>query len=417
MSVPDRCFYPAQLLIPADDNLFDEWACVACDQFTSQPEYWREVAQLVGDKPSTLHLMLPECYLSQADERVAAIHQAMRDVQPVLAPAVQQGFVLVERNTPGGARLGLVGVVDLEHYNYHKGAKSLIRATEGTIESRIPPRKAVRQGAALELSHVLMLMDDPMHSVIEPLFARRNAFRKVYDFPLMMGGGHLVGYAVETPAEIAAVYEALDRLRARLNPADPLLFAVGDGNHSLATAKACWEEIKPTLTADETAVHPARFAMVELENIHDDALHFEPIHRVLFGADGDDLLAEFTAFLTHKGAALTTAPDAQPITCVYEGKQAQLHVSHSPYTLAVGTLQAFLDEWLPLHPAARVDYVHGEAAVRALVSGEGAVGFLLPDPDKSALFPSVQKEGALPRKTFSMGNAEEKRYYMECRKL
>lgn len=419
MSTPDRCLYPAELLIPADPNLFDEWACVACDQFTSQPEYWREVDKLVGEKPSTLRLMLPECDLDKAAERVPVIHQTMRAYLAggVLTPAVQNGFVLLERNTESGARPGLVGVIDLEHYDFHKGAKSLVRATEGTIESRIPPRKAVREGAALELSHVLMLMDDPMHSVIEPLYAKRDQLRKVYDFPLMMGGGHLVGYAVEAAGDIAAVYAALDTLRARLDPADPLLFAVGDGNHSLATAKACWEEVKRGLTPEETMTHPARFAMVELENIHDDALRFEAIHRVLFGCDGDDLLNEFAAFVARKGAALTAEAGAQEITFVYEGKQATVHVSNSPYALAVGTLQAFLDEWVLMHPECRIDYVHGEQAVRGLVGGEGAVGFLLPDPDKSALLPSVQKDGALPRKTFSMGSANEKRYYMECRRL
>lgn len=411
--------YPGELLIPADRSSLTEWACVACDQFTSQPKYWEGVRLLVGGHPSTLDLILPECYLDEAPQRISRIHQAMRDdlARGVLAPAVSNGFVLVERNTSSGARVGLVALLDLECYDPARGSRSLVRASEETIAERVPPRMTVRRGAALETSHVLLLVDDPMHSIVEPLFHRHDELDRLYDFPLMMGGGHLTGYAVTAPADIAAVYDALDRLRARLDPDNPLLFAVGDGNHSLAAAKACWEEIKPGLTPEQTVTHPARFAMVELENIHDDALRMEPIHRVLFGCDGDDLLNDIAAFAAGKGASLAAGPQAQEVTVVYEGKEVVLSVEGSPYKLAVGTLQAFLDQWLVSHPGARLDYVHGEDTVRSLVAGEGAVGFLLPPPDRDRLFPTILSEGALPRKTFSLGSANEKRYYLECRRL
>ncbi|MDD3214026.1 MAG: DUF1015 family protein, partial [Eubacteriales bacterium] len=273
---------------------------------------------------------------------------------------------------------------------------------------------AVRRGAALELSHVLMLIDDPMMSVVEPLYDRRAELTKLYDFPLMMNGGHLTGYAVEEEADIQSVFSALAALKARCGD---LLYAVGDGNHSLATAKACWEEIKPTLSPAEQADHPARFAMVELENIHDDALVFEPIHRMMYGYDGDDLLDELERYAMTRGWSLAGGENEQVIDVVFEGKEVRLHVGGSPYPMAVGTLQAFLDEWMPAHPETRLDYVHGEAAVRKLAAGEKAVAFLLPAMTKEELFPAVEKLGSLPRKTFSMGEAHEKRYYMEARKL
>ena len=313
----ERCIYPGTFYLPKAGSDLTAWACVACDQFTSQPDYWRQADLLVGQKPSTLRMILPECYLAQMQDRIPAIHQAMNRylADGTLQPAVQNGYVLMERNTPSGARLGLVVTIDLERYDYHKGSKSPIRATEETIENRLPARIAVRQGGALETSHVLMLMDDPMHSVIEPLFARRGELEKLYDFPLMLEGGHLVGYAVTRPQDIRAIDDAL----AALRPHGTLRFAVGDGNHSLACAKACWEAIKPTLSPAETATHPARFAMVELENIHDDALTFEPIHRVLFGYDGDDLLNDLAAYAAANGMSLAGGPGGQEITCVYEG--------------------------------------------------------------------------------------------------
>ena len=414
------CIYPGQLLLPAPNVDPTAWACVACDQYTSQPEYWQNVDLQVGDKPSTLRMILPECYLDQADARIPHIHAAMRQYldSGVVYPAVANGFILTERSTGQGARVGLVALLDLECYDYKKGSVSPVRATEETIEARIPPRLRVRKGAAMELSHVLMLMDDPAASVIEPLHDRRDTLQKLYDFPLMQSGGHLTGYAVTDESDIAAIYAALDGLAARMGGQHPLLFAVGDGNHSLATAKAMWEELKPTLTPDETVSHPARFAMVELENIHDDALTFEPIHRVLFGMDGDELMTELSAFAAKQGTPLNIGDGVEEIVCVYEGKEVSIDLTTGdPSQLAVAALQRLLDSWLTLHPELKLDYVHGSQAARELAQKQDAVAFLLPKPDKAALFPTVIAQGALPRKTFSMGEANEKRYYMECRKL
>ncbi|MDD3410494.1 MAG: DUF1015 domain-containing protein [Eubacteriales bacterium] len=413
----DLYFGTGELLLPAAGVDPTAWACIACDQYTSQPEYWRGAAAQVGDRPSALNLILPECFLGEAAARVPKIHQTMRDylAQGVVTPAVRDGFILTERSTGSGARVGLVGLMDLEGYEYQAGSRSPIRATEGTIVDRIPPRLSVRRGAALELSHVLALIDDPMMSVVEPIYDRRDSLQKLYDFPLMLGGGHLVGYAVTDPGDLTAIFDALRALKARVGSG--LLYAVGDGNHSLATAKAYWEEIKPSLTPEQREYHPARFAMVELENIHDDALTFEPIHRVLYGYDGDTLLDELARYVHERDLSLAGGENTQEIDVVFEGKQVRLSLSGSSQALAVSALQTFLDDWMPRHPGTRLDYVHGEESVRALVSGEKAVGFLLPAMDKSSLFPAVEKLGALPRKTFSMGAAHEKRYYMEARRL
>ena len=418
--MPQPCFVPAEILLPAAQTPLETWACIAVDQFTAQPEYWQRAEALAAGQPSTLHIVLPEAYLGtpQQAARLEAIRHTMADYRQNVLTRCVHGYVYVERTQmDGSVRQGLVGAIDLEAYDYTPGARAAIRPSERTVVERIPPRLAMRRGAALETSHVLLLVDDPMHSIVEPLFHRHDELDRLYDFPLMMGGGHLTGYAVTDPADITSIYDALHRLRARLSPEDPLLFAVGDGNHSLAAAKACWEEIKRGLTPEETVVHPARFAMVELENIHDDALRMEPIHRVLFGCDGDDLLDEIAAFAAAKGATLAAGPQAQEIAVVYEGKEVTLSIEGSPYKLAVGTLQAFLDGWLSAHPQARLDYIHGEDTVRTLVAGEGAVGFLLPTPERDRLFDTIRAEGALPRKTFSLGSANEKRYYMECRRL
>lgn len=409
---------PGSLWLPAPQVDQTAWACLACDQFTSQPEYWREVALVVGEKPSTLKLTLPECYLSQAAERVPAIHREMQDylAQGLVEERVPHGFILTERSTGAGARVGLVALFDLEAYDYKPGSQSLIRATEGTIEARLPPRMQVRRGAALELSHVLMLVDDPLQTLVEPLYEKRSSLQKLYDFPLMLEGGHVTGYAVTDPADLAAVHAALLALQARQGKGAPL-YAVGDGNHSLAAAKAYWEEVKPTLTPAQQESHPARYALAEVENIHDDALLFQPIHRVLSGYDGDALMEEWQRYALGQGMTLAAGEDAQPIVCVFEGKEVTMGIGGSPEGLPVGTLQAFLDPWMLAHPEATLDYIHGEADARALARQPDTTAFLLPAMDKSALFAAIRQGGVLPRKTFSLGEAREKRYYLEARRL
>ena len=414
---------PADILLP-DESAADlsAWAVVACDQYTSQMEYWRKAESLVSDKPSALRITLPEIYLAKSTERVPAIHKTMADYlqKGILREAVRGGFVLTERTTESGSRLGLVAAADLESYDFDAGSRSMVRATEGTILSRIPPRLAIRKGAPLESTHVMLLMDDMQKTVIEPLYARREELKKLYDFTLMMGGGQLRGWAVTEPGLLRDVYDALASLKSKLPPDNPLLMAVGDGNHSLATAKTHWQQLKSTLTPIEAANHPARYALVEVENIHDDALHFHPIHRVVFHADGDALMREWAEYCKTRNMSLNDTaaePCDQAIAVRCGGREQTVFISNPEASLAVGTLQKFLDDYLANHKDAEIDYIHGGEAVRSLCMQKDTVGFLVPGLDKSALLPAVRKDGALPRKTFSMGEAHEKRYYMECRKI
>lgn len=410
---------PCDLLLPADHVDPAAWACVACDQYTSQPEYWQTAAELVGDAPSCLKLVLPECYLPQTDKRVPMIHREMAKYlsDGTLQTRVTEGFVLVERTTESGSRLGLVCVCDLEQYDF-TGKKSLIRPTEQTITARLPARLAIRREAPMELSHIMLLLDDPMQSVIEPVYFKRAGFTKLYDFPLMQSGGHLRGWAITQEEDKAAILDALAALKATLGE-DPLLFAVGDGNHSLATAKARWEELKPSLTPEEQENHPARYAMVEVENIHDRALKFEPIHRIVKGVDPNALMHDWLDYCLHRGMELNgrLSPNEQTLSVVYAGCEMTAAIANPDGPLPVSTLQAYLDDFLARHEEAEIDYIHGDDVLRSLTGPADAIGFLLPPLDKSSFFPAVQTLGILPRKTFSMGHAHEKRFYMECRRI
>ena len=410
---------PCNLLLPADHADPSLWACVACDQYTSQPEYWRACAEDVGDAPSCLKLVLPECDLPRTAERVPRIHAEMAKylADGTLEERVSSGFVLVERTTESGSRLGLVCAVDLEAYDY-TGDKSLVRPTEQTITARLPARLAIRREAPLEASHILLLMDDPGQTVLEPLYVKRGQLEKLYDFPLMQGGGHLRGWAVTDGEDKDALLAGLAALKASLGP-EPLLFAVGDGNHSLATAKARWEEIKPTLSKEEQASHPARYAMAEVENIHDPALKFEPIHRFVTGVDPNALMQDWVDFALARGMTMNgiPTPGEQVIGLVYEGCETSVAIGNPEGPLPVSTLQTYLDDFLARHPEAEIDYIHGEDVVRRLADAPSSIGFLLPPLDKYGFFQAVQTLGILPRKTFSMGHAHEKRFYMECRRI
>ena len=407
---------PADILLPQAGVQPETWACVACDQYTSQPEYWQEVEQLVGAAPSTLRLMLPECYLAQTEQRVPVINQTMRDYleSGVLQQAVN-GYVLVERTTHSGKRIGLVGAVDLEEYDYTPGSKPLVRPTEETIAARLPARLAIRQGAAIEMSHIMMLVDDPLRTVIEPLYARHEQLRPLYDFPLMQQGGHLRGWAVEADGDMAAIAAALEALRDGQGK-DPLLFAVGDGNHSLATAKAAWEALKPQLSEEERAVHPARFALCEVENIHDEALTFEPIHRIVTGVDAPQLMQDWADYCQARGMALAEE-GAQKVQVISADGEKTVAVANPDGAIPVDTLQRYLDDFLRRHPEAEIDYIHGDDVLRSLAQQEGSIGFLVPPIDKGTFFDAIKQLGTLPRKTFSMGHAHEKRFYMECKRI
>lgn len=397
---------PGTFLLPRPDANWTAWACVACDQYTSEPEYWQRVDTLVGHQPSTLRLILPECDLPAPPERIDAIHAAMRDALNVLHPGVTDGFVLLERTTSTGKRLGLVCCVDLERYRYD-GAKTLIRPTEETVASRLPARLAIRNGAPLESSHVMLLLDDPQRTVIEPLYARRDQLSPLYDFDLMQQSGHARGWAVTSDADKAAIAAALNRLKDALG-ADPLLFAVGDGNHSLATAKSCYEELKKNNPGVDLSNHPARYALVELENIHDPAQVFEPIHRVIFKTEPKKLLK-----------ALEDAcggTEGFPVKWYIGEESGTIVLDKNKGELAVGILQHFLDEYLKSNPG-EIDYIHDDDALISFAKQENAIGFLLPAMEKSQLFRGVIADGVLPRKTFSMGHSREKRYYLEGRKI
>jgi len=397
-----------EILLPPVANL-EKWAVIACDQFTSQPEYWAEVERKVAGAPSALDIIYPEAWLNQGDARIPRIHAAMRDaLKRVLRPATD-GFVFVARQVSTGVRLGLVAAVDLEQYDYAPGAKALIRPTEKTIPERIPPRLKVRLGAPLESSHVLLLVNDPGKTLLEPLYEARHALRPLYDFDLMLGGGRIMGWAVEGAA-LEGVHDALEDL---YRASEGFLYAVGDGNHSLATAKAAWEEIKERLSPPEREAHPARYALCEIGNLFDDSLIFRPIHRAVFGAKDADISLDFIIWCRARGVGVVASDEENAQMYLLD---APVKLVNAPDVPPVQFLQPFLDEWLAAHPEASVDYIHGDDALEAL-RVKGAAGIRLTAIDKYTLFPGVSSGGALPLKSFSMGEARDKRYYLECRAL
>ena len=404
-------FYPADILLPRAADM-KKWAVIACDQFTSQPEYWQAVEEEVGDAPSTLRLILPEARLGGEDEarEIAAIHTAMSSyLDSGVFRTLPRSMVYVRRTqTDGRVRQGLVGMVDLEQYDFTPGSGALIRATEGTVLSRIPPRMAVRRGAPLELPHVMLLIDDPAHTVIEPL-AVGEGMEPLYEFDLLQGGGRLCGRRL-TEEQMSGVARALARLRDA-GEEHSMLFAVGDGNHSLAAAKACYEERKAKVPAG--TVLPERFALVEVVNCHDPALTFEPIHRCLFGVEPQEVLS---ALLAYYPGAYQGEGEGHTVSFTWSGGSGTITVPEPRAHLAVGTLQTFLDDYLAAH-AGRLDYIHGEDAARSLGRRSGNLAFCLPAMEKAQLFPTVMADGVLPRKAFSMGEARDKRYYVEARRL
>ena len=425
-----------QILLPRPGVDLTRWAVIACDQFTSQPDYWQQVEVIVGAAPSTFNLILPEIFLGKPEEfaRVQSIRQAMQTYLHENLFIQHEGMILVERQVAGKTRHGLMLALDLEAYDFNKGSQTLIRATEGTILDRLPPRMKIREGALLELPHIMVLIDDPQRTVIEPLLPLLDKQPALYDFDLMLGSGHLRGTSVKAPQLEAQVIHALEAL------ADPqafrqhygldakegvLLFAMGDGNHSLATAKAVWEKMKPVVGMD----HPARYALVEIENVHDEGLEFEPIHRVLFNVEADPH-AGMQSFFAGNLNCQTVASRAEMVSGVNQqvGSSHKFGMVtppgfsvveiHNPSTnLPVGTLQTFLDEFVKSGQGGKIDYVHGEEVVCTLGAQPGHVGFFLPGMPKDDLFKTVLLDGALPRKTFSMGEALEKRFYMESRKI
>ena len=411
-----NAFLPANILLPKVDSM-EKWAVIACDQFSSQPEYWESVRKNAGDAPSTIQLILPEAELGtpQEAEHTEAINRNMeRYLSDGIFKTYEKSYVYVERTLESGAvRKGLMGMVDLEAYDFSAGSVSAIRATEKTVVERIPPRMRVRRNAPLEFPHILMLCDDHDKCLIEPIAAMKESLPLLYDFDLMEEGGHISGWLVQGAAveafdaRLTAYTDAIGEKYTGL-PGVPMVFAVGDGNHSLATAKSCYEELKKQNPGQDLSCHPARFALVELENIHDEAQVFEPIHRVLFKTEPEKLLAALEQE--------ACAPDGFPVTWYIGSRSGTVTLDRARSQLAVGVLQGFLDEYMKEHPC-EIDYIHGDDDLRQLAAQENAIGFLLPAMEKSQLFRGVIADGILPRKTFSMGHAREKRYYLEGRAI
>ncbi|HKM08220.1 MAG TPA: DUF1015 domain-containing protein [Sphaerochaeta sp.] len=424
--------HTADILLPKLGVDLSKWAVVACDQYTSDTSYWEQAKALVGSEPSTLNLIFPEAYLEepQPEKRIASINAHMASyVKSELFDLYGQCFFLVHRTTHTyeKGRWGLLVLLDLEQYDYSGGSRSLIRATEGTILSRIPPRKEIRKNAPLELPHILVLISDHERSVIEPLAAKREHLKKAYDTTLMAGGGTLSAWVVDQEEDFSSIATSLEKIQANLDPQNPLLYAMGDGNHSLATAKSCWEDIKLTIDQDEWDNHPARYAMVELENIYDPGLAFEPIHRVLFGIEFETFKAEVQKCAS--SVTIEKVPDLATVhSLINEASKAQRfgYRDNSGYYLfsltdpvaniAAGTLQVVIDSLLA-QKKATVDYIHGEEVCAKLGAKKGNCALILPNVSKDTFFETIIKDSALPRKTFSMGEANEKRYYMEARKI
>ena len=424
------CFMPAHILLPDASVPLGQWGCIACDQFTSDRDYWAKAEQAAAGGPSALRLILPEVYLGESDQqaRVDQIHKAMEQYDREVLTRAVDGFVYVERTLQSGrVRQGLVGRVDLEAYNYHLGSLPLVRPSEHTVEERIPPRMAVRRGARLETPHVMMLADDPDRLLIEPVGRQKEKLRPLYDGELMLGGGHVAGWAVEDPALIRQIEDAMEVLSSQETflakypgaPNDrPMALAVGDGNHSLATAKAYWEELKKTLTPQQQKDHPARWCLAEVCNVRSDAVEIEPIHRVLFNTSYDTVLLNLVTWSDENLAGIRFGDSfEQKLQLMGPRDRCHLSFENPSAPLGVGTVDEFVEYFLENHPEARVDYVHDEAAVRSFCEKEGAVGMLLPAMRKGDLFRGVVLGGVLPRKTFSLGHAEEKRYYLECRRI
>ncbi len=418
-----------EMMLPKEGTDYFKWAVVACDQYTSEPEYWDKVEEIVGDAPSALRLMLPELYLDGPDEadRIKAVRAAMdKYLADGTLRKMEPGCMLIKRTAEGRTRMGLVIATDLEAYDFNKGSKSLTRATEGTVVERIPPRLRIRGDAPIEMPHIIILIDDPGKTVIEPLVNQPRDV--IYDTDLMMEGGHITGSFIKEE-NLKGMQEALsalfDEAEKKYGDGNVIFQAMGDGNHSLATAKTAWENIKKTLTPEEIETHPARYALCEIENIHDEGIVFEPIHRVIFakeGQSGMDLVNKTVALLDEANgkAYLADADAAVPegafeIPYITGAQRGKIIIEEPANKLEVGALQHVLDIMVKENKECDIDYIHGTDAVEKLSARDGNAGFMLPAMDKFMLFPAVAADGALPRKTFSMGEANEKRYYIETR--
>lgn len=411
---------PADILVPKESVDMEKWAVIACDQYTSEPEYWNKTAEIVGNDYSSLNMILPEIYLEDSDvsDRISNIHNTMEKyLSENIFDEYKDSMIYVERIQSNGIlRAGIIGKIDLEEYDFNKGSTSQVRATEATVIERIPPRIKVRDGAPLELPHIMILIDDDKKTVIEPLESQKKDMKKLYDFNLMQGGGKISGYLIDNK-KCADIISSLNKLgnaenfKEKYGSDNVLLYAMGDGNHSLATAKEFYEQLKRNNPDKDFSNHPARYALAEIVNLHSPALDFEAIHRIVTETD----VAKLTDAL-YSELKLSDEPSEQSFRIVLNGKEKNVFIHHQTSNLTVGSLQNFIDKYLSENKG-KVDYIHGTDVVTKLSENENSIGFILPDMGKEQLFPTVIKDGALPRKTFSMGHAEDKRYYIECRKI
>lgn len=418
MKVP---FKRGNILLPKDTDM-TKWSVIACDQYTSEPEYWADVEKIVGNNPSTLNLTLPEIYLEESDveERIKKINLNMEElVNSDFFNEYKDSMIYLERTgADGKVREGLIGIVDLEDYSYEKGSQTLIRATEKTVIERIPPRVKVRENASLELPHIMILIDDEKKEIIESLKNKVSENDKLYDFDLMKNGGHVKGYLLNENA-MDEVDKSLERLMDKeyferkydVTDKGVLLFAMGDGNHSLATAKACYENLKKKMGEEEALNSKARYALVELVNLHSNALEFEAINRVIFNTNSADLLNKLKEYYN-----INKEGNGQKVRVITNNIDEDWYIENPKSNIAVGSIQLFLDEYLSNNDG-KIDYIHGDNVTRELGSKENNVGFIFEAMKKTDLFKTVILDGALPRKTFSMGHANDKRYYLEARKI
>ena len=418
MKIP---FKAGNILIPKNIDM-SKWSVVACDQYTSEPDYWNEVNKIVGDNPSTLNLTLPEIYLEESDveERIKKINENMKKMldEDIFNEYTDSMIYLERTQNDGKVREGIIGIVDLEDYSYEKGSQTLIRATEKTVIERIPPRVKVRENALLELPHIMILIDDERKNIIESLKNKVTDTDIVYDFNLMQKGGHIKGYKLND-STINEVIDKIGQLAEKdyfekkydVKDKGILLFAMGDGNHSLATAKACYENLKKTMKEEEYLNHPARYALVELVNLHSDALEFEAIHRVIFNTNVNDLINSLYKFYN-----INENGNGQKFELITKDFDKVLYIENPKSNIAVGSIQLFLDEYLKNHEG-KIDYIHGEETTKEMGSKVNNVAFIFDAMDKNDLFKTVILDGALPRKTFSMGHSYDKRYYLEARKI
>ena len=393
-------------MLPKTDDM-SAWSVVACDQFTSEPEYWQEVYKRVGDKPSTLRMILPEAELGDKDpaaesEKIYAVMSEYLD-SGIFAEH-KDSYIYIERKLNSGVvRRGIIGMFDLEAYDWVSDSKTPIRATEFTVEDRLPPRVKVREKAVIELPHIMVFMNDPEDRVFNAVLKGE----KLYDFELMQNGGHICGWKV---SDNAALDDAIDKLHCRAEGDAPIVFAMGDGNHSIAAAKKYWESVKKSIPEAEWESCPSRYALAELVNIHDEAITFEPIHKVIFNTEPEAFINDAMKYFGN------SMSNGKKISLICENEEKTLELGGMTIGQLIGKCEDFCKSYTEQY-GGRIDYIHGDEECVSMSRREGCAGILLPRMEKSELFTSVMNSGPFPKKSFSIGHGPDKRYYLECRRI